>query len=71
MTNKPTHKVSLYGVRCYMDDTTGEMWGCIWLWDKLLTPAIWLHWTLQAINPAYSQEGFLLRVIEEYEKGKP
>jgi len=63
-----THKVSLYGVRCYMNDNTGEMIGCNRIWDVLLAPAVWLHWTLQAINPSYSQEGFPLKVIKEYRR---
>jgi len=66
----PTHKVSFYGVKCYTNDNTGEMWGCNWFWSALIMPAVWLHWILQMINPGYSPEGFPLKVIEEYRRGE-
>ncbi len=67
MPRKPTHKVSFYGVRCYNDDHTGDLWGCNWFWDLLITPAVAWHWTLQFLIPGYGEEGFPLKVLETYE----
>jgi len=63
---RATHKVKFYGVRCYMNDCTGDVWGCNWFWELLITPAVWFHWFCQFCNPDYCEDGFPLVIVEEY-----
>lgn len=65
-----THKVSFYGIRCYMNDTTGEMWGVNWLCDKLLTAAYAFHHTMGFFFPETAAKGFPLYILEEYKDEK-
>lgn len=65
MQRKATHKVSFYGVRCYNDDRTGELWGCNWFWEQLIMLAVLFHWMI-AYCTHTENEGFPLVVIEEY-----
>lgn len=62
----PTHKVSFYGVHCYMHDPTGEMWGVNWVCDKLILPMTALHNTIAFMVPGFGKGGFPLLVLEEY-----
>lgn len=64
---KPTHKVSLYGVRCYFDATTSTMWGTNLLWDHLIPVVIFLHPILHRFFPNAESGAFPMRVLEEYE----
>ena len=67
---QPTHKVSFYGVRCYMNDLTGEMWGVNWLYHKLILPVTAMHNTLAYLVPGFGSEGFPLRILEDYHRSE-
>jgi len=67
----PTHKVSLYGVRCYFDVETNEICGTNWLFDLLIVPVCHVHnamdWLCEATLPGYiGRQGFPLTFLEEY-----
>lgn len=66
MPRKATHKVSFYGVRCFTDDHTGELWGCNWFWELLVVPAVLWDSLLRFVIHDYCTDGFPLRVIEDY-----
>lgn len=68
MRKTATHKVSFYGVRCYLNENTGELWGCNWLLEQLLMLPVLLHWFCQQfyIEP---EESFPLVVLEDYTAG--
>lgn len=66
----PTHKVSFWGVRCYLDNDNGYLWGVNSFYDHLIPVAAWFHNFMSIIAftliPSWEQQGFLLRVIEDY-----
>lgn len=65
---KPTHKVSLYGIRCYFDEYSSTIWGTNWFWDLLLPIVVRIHIIFVYFIPAEDgDEGFPLRILEEYE----
>ena len=68
----PTHKVSLYGVRCYFNEDTAEICGTNWFFNLLIVPVCTLHNVIITINsyviPGYEYEGgFPLVYLEEYD----
>jgi len=67
---KPTHKVSFYGVRCYMNDRTGHLWGVNAICEGLITVAVGSHNTMSAVTalllPGWRQPGFKLKILQEY-----
>lgn len=69
---KPTHKVSFWGVRCFLaaDDPDGTLWGCNWFWDLLIHPVVWFHWIMTSVCelfiPEWEDPGFRLVILECY-----
>ena len=63
---KPTHKVSFYGVRCYWDCHTGDLWGCNWFWELLVPVVAELHNLGATIYPPAGEHGFPLYILEEF-----
>lgn len=68
---RATHKVSFWGVRCYLDCNTYEVWGVNWLCDLLIKPVAYAHsfffcLTLSVLPGANLIEGFPMRIIEWY-----
>ena len=68
----PTHKVSFWGVRCYWNRHTGDLWGCNLFWDVLIEPAICFHNLMTDVTlaflPRWEPPGFPLKVMEIYEE---
>jgi len=68
----PTYKVSFWGVRCYLDDDTGYLWGINKFHDYLIPVATWFHnfMSLIALSlfPAWEQPGFMFKVLEVYKE---
>ena len=70
-----THKVSLWGVRCYWNCETDDLWGVNWLCDHLIIPVSRIHsffyFLTEAVFPWIDiVDGFPLRVIERYRDRK-
>lgn len=63
-----THKVSFYGVRCYYNAKTDELWGVNSICDYGIFLAVMLHKFVCFSLPGYGVDGFPLRVIKTYEK---
>lgn len=61
-----THKVSFYGVRCYMDDNSFTLWGTNAFMELLIPVAAF--WHDYFIAPFIEGEGFPVKVLEIYEK---
>jgi len=73
MDNKPpqpTHLVSFWGVRCYFNDETNDLWGINFFWDILIIPASWFQNAMAAITqfffPWWEHEGFRFKVLKEF-----
>jgi len=67
-----THKVSFWGVRCYLNDENGDLWG-VNLFHELLIPVVTkFHQIMAMITEmfiiGYEDPGFRFRVLEEYNK---
>ncbi|MBF0646890.1 hypothetical protein HTZ97_16315 [Desulfuromonas acetoxidans] len=62
-----THKVSFYGVRCYWNETTEELWGVNWTCDQILHLLIVLHCSLCALLLKDNEASFPMKILEEYE----
>lgn len=64
----PTHIVSLYGIRCYLNDETGDVAGVNWLYDRLIGPAVMFHNTMSALTafviPWFEPTGFPFKIIK-------
>lgn len=67
----PTHKVSFYGIRCWFNMDTGDLWGLNWFWELLIEPACFIHNiicdTLHFIFPSWRRPGFPLKILEVYD----
>ena len=65
----PTHLVSFWGARCYMNDETGDVWGINWFHERLLSAALWFDNLMSAItlffDPEWEREGFRFKVMRE------
>ena len=61
---KPTHKVSFYGLRCYFNENTDELWGVNWLYDKLIPLACGLH-DLVCLSGGFERP-FPYVILEDY-----
>lgn len=62
----PTHKVSFYGVRCYFNSETGDLWGVNRLCDCLILTVTWLHNFTAWCFPGAAEDGFPFKILEEY-----
>lgn len=66
----PTHLVSFYGLRCYLDDQTGSLWAVrVWL-DWLIPWICAAHNVAETISatiiPGWESQGFPYRVLKEF-----
>ena len=61
---KPTHLVSFYGIKCYMDDNTGTMWGANRIYDAMIPVAAMIHNAFCMLAPGAGDRGFPLRVLK-------
>ena len=61
-----THLVSFYGVRCYMDDNTGELWGVNRFCDAMIPVVATLHNAFCLLVPGAGERGFPLRVLKTF-----
>ncbi|MEN6621174.1 MAG: hypothetical protein ABFD50_06485 [Smithella sp.] len=72
--NKATHKVSFWGVQCYLNDETGELWGINRFHEALITPATCFHnamsFIAEILDPGWEQPGFRLKVLKEYKQNE-
>lgn len=70
----PTHKISFWGARCYLNDETGDVWGINRFHERLLSVALWFDNLMSAItlffDPKWEREGFRFKVLEEYKNLK-
>ena len=62
----PTHKVSFYGIRCFFNCETGDLWGVNRLCDYFIPVVAGIHNCLAGLLPGAGRGGFPLKVIEEY-----
>lgn len=62
----PTHKVSFYGVCCYFNNETGDLWGVNRLCDYLILAVTWMHNFTAWCFPGAGGYGFPFKIIEEY-----
>ena len=65
---KATHKVSFFGVPCYFNSHTGDLWGVNRICDYGIVLAAWLHNVVCFCIPGAGANGFPLKVIKEYEQ---
>jgi hypothetical protein len=69
----PTHKVSFWGVRCYLREDDGCLWGINMFHEFLIPAAIWFHnvmsFLASMVNPEWEQPGFRFKILDTYEKG--
>ena len=68
---KPTHKVSFYGVHCYWNCHTDDLWGVNWLCECGIVAVTCLHSFFAMVCPGAGEDGFPFVVLEEYEPHKP
>ena len=64
----PTHKVSFYGVRCYWNDHTGDLWGTNPIFECLIPVVTFLHNFFVAMVPGAGENGFPLVILNEYDR---
>ena len=63
-----THKVSFYGVHCYLDIENGYISGTNWLTDKLIPVMCHLHNFVAMCFPGFGEDGFPMKIVEEYNR---
>ena len=66
----PTHKISFWGVRCYINDETGDLWGINKFHEALIPWAVHFHNAMSFISemlcPDYIGPGFRFKILEIY-----
>lgn len=66
----PTHKVIFWGVKCYLNDETGDLWGVNRFHEMLIPVATWFHnamsFMAEMFVPWWEQPGFRFGVLEDY-----
>jgi len=69
----PSCKVSFWGVRCYLNEITGELQGINWFNEKLISVAVFFHNLMSGITnffiPEWEQPGFRFRILKRYAIG--
>lgn len=65
-----THKVRFYGVPCWMNDETDDLWGVNWLADKLIPIVSGIHNLIVMLVPGAGERGFPFVVVEEYKPAR-
>lgn len=63
-----THKVSLYGVPCYIDLDNGYITGTNIVADWFIPVMLHLHNFVAMCFPGFGEGGFPIRILEQYEK---
>ena len=71
MNNKnATHKVSFWGVRCYFNDNTGDLWGVNQFHERLIPLAIWFNefmgFMTEMALPDTVEHGYRFKILDEF-----
>ncbi len=74
MRPKPDYLVSFWGVKCYINDETGYLWGVNKFYDSLIPLAVIFDNFMADIThlliPSYRHPGFKMAVLKEYNYDK-